>query len=58
MLLFVIESCPLSRSNYIGGVLVSVVASSVVDLGFEPRSGQTKDHEIGLWCFSAKHVVL
>ena len=29
--------------NRIGGVMVSVLASSVVDRGFEPRSGQTKD---------------
>jgi hypothetical protein len=37
------------------GVMVSVLASSVVDCGFEPRSGQTKDNEIGICCFSAKH---
>ena len=24
--------------------------------GFEPRSGQTKDYKIGMWCFSAKHT--
>jgi hypothetical protein len=30
------------------GVMVSVVASSEVDHGFEPRSGQTKDYEIGI----------
>ena len=29
--------------NRIGGVMVSVLASSAVDRGFEPRSGQTKD---------------
>ena len=34
--------------------MVSVLVSSVVDRGFEPRSGQTKDYEIGMWCFSAK----
>ena len=28
---------------------------SVVDRGFEPRSGQTKDYKIGICCFSAKH---
>ena len=28
----------------IGGVVVSVLASGVVDRGFEPRSGQTKDY--------------
>ena len=28
----------------IGGVVVNVIASSAVDDGFEPRSGQTKDY--------------
>ena len=42
--------------NRIGGVMVSVLASTVVDRGFEPRSGQTKDYEIGICCFSAKHA--
>ena len=44
--------------NHIGGVMVSVLASSVVDNGFESRSGQTKDYKIGICCFSAKHAVL
>jgi hypothetical protein len=39
-----------------GGVIVSVLASSAVDREFEPRSGQTKDYEIGICCFSAKHT--
>ena len=38
--------------------MVSVLASSVVDRGFEPRSGQTKDYKLGICCFSAKHAVL
>ena len=38
--------------------MVSVLASSVVDHGFEPRSGQTKDYKIGICCFSAKHAAL
>jgi hypothetical protein len=29
--------------NHIGGVIVSVLASSAVDGGFEARIGQTKD---------------
>ena len=33
--------------NRIGGVMVNVLASSAVDRGFEPRSNQTKDYEIG-----------
>jgi hypothetical protein len=35
-----------------------MLASSVVDRGFEPRSGQTKDYKIGICCFSAKHAAL
>jgi hypothetical protein len=31
--------------NRIGGVMISVLASSAVDRGFEPRSGQIKDYE-------------
>jgi hypothetical protein len=38
--------------------MVSVLTSSAVDRGFEPRSGQTKDYKIGMCCFSAKHAVL
>jgi len=39
--------------------MASLLASSVVDLVFErPRSGQTKDYEIGICCFSAKHAAL
>ena len=38
--------------------MVSVLASSVVDHGFESRSGQTKEYKIGICCFSAKHEAL
>ena len=38
--------------------MVSALASSVVDRGFEPWSGQTKDYKIGMCCFSAKHAAL
>ena len=31
------------KNTCIGGVMVCVLASSAVDRGFEPRSGQTKD---------------
>ena len=48
----------LSYKNHISGVMVSVLASSAVDRGFEPRSGQTKDYEIGICCFSAKYAAL
>jgi hypothetical protein len=30
----------------------------MVDRGFEPRSDQTKDYKISIYCFSAKHAVL
>ena len=45
-------------SNRIGGVMVNVLVSSAVDRGFEPQSGQTKDYEIGICCFSTKHAAL
>ena len=38
--------------------MVSVLASSAVDRGFESRSGQTKDYNIGSCCFSAKRAAL
>jgi hypothetical protein len=37
----------MKKKNCIGGVMVSVLGSSAVDRGFEPRSGQTKDFKIG-----------
>ena len=48
----------LNNIKRISGVMVSVLASSAVDRGFEPLSGQTKHYEIGLYCFSAKHAAL
>ena len=44
--------------NHIGGVMVSVLASSAVDRGFKPWLGQIKDYKIGIRCFSAKHAAL
>jgi hypothetical protein len=38
--------------------MVSVLASSAVYRGFEPRSGQTKHYKIGICCFPDKHPVL
>ena len=38
--------------------MVSVLASSAVDHGFEPQSAQTKDYKIGICCFSAKQAAL
>ena len=53
------EGCALRQYNYekyfnrISYVMVSVLVSSVVDCGFEPRLGQTKDYGIGICWFSA-----
>jgi hypothetical protein len=44
--------------NRLGGVIVNVLASSVVNRGFEFRSGRTKDYTIGMCCFSANHAAL
>jgi hypothetical protein len=38
--------------------MVSVLASSAVDCGFKPRSGQNKDDTIGICCFFTKHAAL
>ena len=38
--------------------MISVLPSSAVDRGFEPRSDQTKDYKIGICFFSAKHAGL
>ena len=40
--------------NHISGVMVSSLASKLVDHRFEPRKGHTKDYyDIGIRCFSA-----
>ena len=44
--------------NPIDGVIVSVLASGAVDRGFEPRTNQAKDYEIGMCCFPDKYTVL
>jgi hypothetical protein len=31
-----------------------MLTSSAVDCGFDPGSGQTKDNEIGIYCFFAE----
>jgi predicted LPLAT superfamily acyltransferase len=38
--------------------MVSMLASSAVDRGFEPWSGQTKDYAIGICYFSVMHAAL
>ena len=47
-----------SGRDRIGGVMVSMLAASVVDRGFESWSGQTKDYKIGICCFSTNHATL
>ena len=42
--------------NHIGGLVVSVLASSVIDCVFEPQWSQTKDYKIVFCCFSANHA--
>lgn len=39
--------------NHKGDVMVSVVAAGAVNCVFQPRSGQTKDNEIDISCFSS-----
>ena len=36
--------------------MVRVLTWSVVDRGFKPLSGQTKEYKIGIGCFSTKHA--
>ena len=36
----------------------SVLSASVVDRGFEPRSGHAKHYAIRICCFSAMHTAL
>jgi hypothetical protein len=38
--------------------MISVLASSAVDRGFDPKLGQTKNYKIAICCFSARHAVL
>ena len=38
--------------------MVSVFGANAVNFEFEPRSGQTRDNNIGIYCFSAKHVAI
>jgi hypothetical protein len=47
-----------SGRDCIGGVMVSMLAASVVDRGFESWSGQTKDYKIGICYFFAKQAAV
>ena len=44
--------------NRTGCVMVSVLSSSAVDRGFEPRSAQIKVYKIGICFFSAMYAAL
>jgi hypothetical protein len=48
----------LCTTNYISGVMDSMLASSAVDRGFEPWLGQTKEYKIGICCFFGKNAAL
>ena len=41
-----------------GGIMVSMLTSSVVDDGFLNPVIQTRNYEIGICCFSAKYSAL
>jgi hypothetical protein len=45
-------------TSRISDVMVRMLALSVVDHGFGPRSSLTRDYKIGICCFSAKYTVL
>ena len=51
--LALVETSLQIREDRHGGLMVSVYASSAEGSGFDPRSGQTKDIKIGIFCFSA-----
>jgi hypothetical protein len=38
--------------------MTSVLASSAIDCGFDPRSDQTKDYKTDICCFSANDVAV
>jgi hypothetical protein len=44
--------------NRISGIMVSMLSSSVVDRGFDPQSGKTKDSKLCICCFSTKYTVV
>ena len=46
------------EQHRISGVIFSMLASSMVDREFEPRSDQTKDYEISVRYFSPQLAIL
>jgi hypothetical protein len=51
-----IQNINVRNLNLIDGEMDCVLASSVVDPGFESRSGQSKDYKISRSFFSAHHL--
>ena len=45
-------------TNYIGGIMIGDLTSSVVDRGFDPRLDKTNDYNIGICCFMAMNTAL
>ena len=48
----------IQKFTRIDGVIVNILASSVIDRRFEPQTSQTKDYANGICCFSARHTSL
>jgi hypothetical protein len=55
---YMVNSISYIEENCISSVMVSVLSLSVIDRGFKPRSGQTKDYKNGICCFSAMCAAL
>ena len=45
-------------TDHMSGVMVSMLASSAVDHGFEHGCGQAKNYKTGIFYFIAKHTTL
>jgi hypothetical protein len=50
----------LYKNKTLCGIFIVLVHSNNIagDLGFDPRSSQTEDYNIGICCFSTKHAAL
>ena len=46
------------KFDLIGGLRINVLSSSVVDRGFDPKWGETKNYKIGICCFFSNHATL
>jgi hypothetical protein len=47
---------PKTTLNHFSGAMVSVFAMSEIVSEVDPESGQTKEYNISICCFSAKHA--